>query len=93
LTNARDVDPETALLAAYQTPIEFYGKVVDQHSDPVSGASVMILPFDNACGEATTQIKLTSDEEGRSSWNAARMAGMSLEAGLKAGLANWLKFG
>jgi hypothetical protein len=57
-------NPVLNFIAAYQTPIEFYGKVVDQHGTPVAGASVKILPFDNAFGNSDTQMLLESDSGG-----------------------------
>ena len=57
-------NPVRAFIAAYQTPIEFYGKVVNQHGEAVAGASVKILPFDNAFGNSDTQMLLTSDAGG-----------------------------
>lgn len=57
-------NPMKAFLAAYQTPIEFYGKVVDQHGDAVAAAEIKILPFDNAFGSSDTKMLLTSDAGG-----------------------------
>jgi len=75
----KKTDPVVAWIAAYRTPIEFYGKVVDQYGDPVIGASIMVLPFDNAYGESKTQIKLTSDADGRFSIKGIKGAGMGVE--------------
>lgn len=39
--------PESHFVAAYRTPMEFHGKVVDQQGDPVPGAKVVIRPWEN----------------------------------------------
>jgi len=57
-------NPVARLIAAYKTPIEFYGKVVDQHGAPVVGAAVMLLPFDNMGESSRTKMMLRSDEQG-----------------------------
>ena len=61
----RAIDSIPPWIAAYQKPIEFYGKVVDQHGDAVSGASVTISPFNNSDDESKSRLDLTSDTDGR----------------------------
>ncbi len=55
-----------SFLDAFNTPIELHGKVVDQHGDPVPGASVRLTPVDaphrDSSGSAVTLI---SDAEGK----------------------------
>lgn len=54
------------LKSIYSTPIEFYGRVVNQHGSPVEGAIVRISPFETFMGEdVRTRIVLESDPEGR----------------------------
>ena len=57
--------PESHFVAAYRTPIEFYGKVVDQQGDPVPGAKVAVRPWENPFGESKTVLTLASDTNGR----------------------------
>lgn len=69
--------PFWSLVAIYSTPIEFYGKVVNQHGDPVEGAVVKISPFESFVGEdVQTRIVLESDHEGR--FSAKDLKGKSL---------------
>ncbi len=61
-------NPITAFLASFRTPIEFYGKVVNQHGDPVEGASVTFSLLDNPDEDnedPSTRITLLSDREGK----------------------------
>jgi len=44
-------DPTAALLGAFKTPIELYGKIVDQHGNPVAGATVRLSPVDRPFGD------------------------------------------
>lgn len=68
-----------AFISAFQTPIEFYGKVVDQHGDPVAGASITILPFDNAFGSSDTKMMLVSDASGEFSVKGLKGLAMGVE--------------
>ncbi len=65
-------------LAIWQAPIEFYGKVVDENSNPVEGASVafgwMELPTDDGSRTATTN----SDARGLFSLHGARGPSLSV---------------
>lgn len=61
---AKKHNPVAAMLAAYQTPVELYGKVIDQHGSAVAGASVLLLPFDNMGEDSRSKMTLTSDAKG-----------------------------
>ncbi len=75
-TASRFDGPVIEFVEAYKTPIEFYGKVVDQHGDPVSGAVIKIYPVDNPYGSSGTEIDLISDGDGLFSIN--RTYGLSI---------------
>jgi hypothetical protein len=57
ITNSDTVDPR--ILALWQVPIDFYGKVVDENTNPVEGASITFgwseLPTEEGKRRATTQ--------------------------------------
>jgi len=72
-------DPVADFIAAYQTPIEFYGKVVDQHGDVVAGAAVKILPFDNAFRDTDTMMMLESDKDGKFSVKDIKGLGIGVQ--------------
>lgn len=59
-------DPVRDFIDAYKTPIEFYGKVIDQHGEAVGGASIKILPVNNAFGtsDSSSDFEITSDAKG-----------------------------
>ncbi|MEO5712135.1 MAG: carboxypeptidase-like regulatory domain-containing protein [Luteolibacter sp.] len=61
----KNADPLSRLLNAYQTPIEFYGKIIDQFGDPVAGASIKVFPMDNPTEKSKTELILNSDAEGK----------------------------
>ena len=63
-TIVRNGNALAGFLKVFKTPIEFYGKVVDQHGDPVVGAAVMLLPFDNMGESSRSKMMLRSDEQG-----------------------------
>ncbi len=58
-------NPVGAFLNAYETPIELYGKVVDQHGKPIEGANVTVhahgKPF---CDGSAPVARLTSGADG-----------------------------
>jgi hypothetical protein len=85
---ARPSNPVAAFINAYKTPIEFYGKVVDQHGAPVAGADIKILPFDNAFGESDTMLDLTSDASG--CFSVKGLKGLAI--GVQATKAGYLTF-
>ena len=49
------------MLAAYQIPITFYGKVIDQHRQPVTQANVKFFAYDNPGGNVSTYTRVTND--------------------------------
>lgn len=59
-------DPVKDFIDAYKTPIEFYGKVIDQHGEAVGGASIKILPVNNAFGtsDSNSDFEIASDTMG-----------------------------
>lgn len=60
-------------IGLYQTPIEFYGRVVDQHGDPVPGATVKLFPVDTPSGdESKSKLTLNSDADGKFSVQGLR---------------------
>ncbi len=70
------MDPLTAFKSAFQTPIEFYGKVEDQYGEPVSGATVIFLPIDSAGDSSNTKKTSVSDAEGK--FSVKGLKGLSL---------------
>jgi hypothetical protein len=63
--------PRTAFMAteafirAFRTPIAFFGRVIDQHGDPVSGADVKLSANDNAFGGRPSEYARRTDGDGR----------------------------
>ena len=59
-------NPVKDFIDAYKTPIEFYGKVIDQHGEAVSGALIKILPVNNAFGtsDSSSDFEIASDAKG-----------------------------
>lgn len=74
-------NPMVRFLAAYRTSIEFYGKVVDQHGEPIEGATVTLAPFDNPHEDdedGSQNLTVMSDKEGRFSVNGLRGAALAV---------------
>lgn len=88
----KGVNPVAGYVSAYQTSIEFYGKVVDQHGDPVAGASITIFPFDNAFGRSDTNMMLVSDASGGFSVKGLKGLAMGVET-RKEGYLTYSDFG
>ena len=63
--NLRNADPHKVFMEIYLTPIEFYGKVVDQYGAPVPNANVSLVVFDDPEGESASKMKIASDNGGR----------------------------
>ena len=76
---AKKGNPATDFITAYNTPIELYGKVVDQHGDPVVGATVMLLPFDNVGEESRSKMMLISDGDGKFSIKGLKGLAMGVQ--------------
>jgi len=77
----KSMNPIVRVIESYRTPIEFYGKVVDQNGEPVGGASVKIFPFDQPFGERESKSKmsLTSNANGTFSVNGIKGLAMGVE--------------
>lgn len=57
-------DQQKAFVAAFNTPINFYGRVIDQYGDPVAGADVKLSANDKASGGRPSEISVTTDADG-----------------------------
>jgi hypothetical protein len=77
----KQTTPMSAFLSAFETPISLFGKVVDQHDDPVPGASVKLSPiskpFSDGSGEGPT---LVTDANGNFSIQGLRGFSMGVSA-------------
>ena len=63
---AKAADVLSAFANEFKTPIELYGKVIDQHGDPVPGATVTLTPVDAPTGDASqSKTVLASDAAGK----------------------------
>ena len=63
---AREADPMTAFLKAFDSPITLYGKVVDQHGDPIPAGIVTLQPVDKPFGDqSNSKTTLVSDANGK----------------------------
>jgi hypothetical protein len=51
-------------LAAWQAPIEFYGKVVDENTNPIEGVSVLFQWDESATTDVAKTLTAESDSEG-----------------------------
>ncbi len=59
-------DPTAAFLGAFKTPIELYGKVVNQHGNPVAGATIRLSPVDRPfADQSNSKLTLVSDAAGK----------------------------
>lgn len=56
--------PENFNLALVLTPIEFFGKVVDQNEAPIEGADITLTPTDSLIGSTMNLRHLKSDANG-----------------------------
>jgi len=62
---AKAVDVLSAFANEFKTPIELYGKVIDQHGDQVPGATVTLTPVDAPTGDTSqSETVLASDAAG-----------------------------
>ena len=62
---AKAADPISGFANAFKTHIELYGKVMDQHGDPVPGATVTLSPVDAPFSdESHSTTTLVSDSNG-----------------------------
>lgn len=74
-------DPVRDFINAYKTPIEFYGKVIDQHGEPIGGASIKILPVNNAFGtsDSSSDFEIASDANGLFSVNNLKALSIGIQ--------------
>src|SRR4029450_11399789 len=54
---------QEAFIAAFKTPISFYGRVVDQHGDPVPQADVKLSANDKASGARPSEYTRKTDSD------------------------------
>jgi hypothetical protein len=74
-------DPTAAFLDAFKTPIELYGKIVDQHGNPVAGATVKLSPVDRPFGDqSNSKLTLVSDAAGKFSVKGKQGFAMGVSA-------------
>jgi hypothetical protein len=69
-SSSREAPPTTfqarqkAFTAAFKTPISFYGRVIDQHGDPVPQADVKLSANDKASGGRPSEYTRKTDSDG-----------------------------
>jgi hypothetical protein len=74
-------NPTAAFLSAFKAPIELYGKIVDQHGNPVAGATVKLSPVDRPFGDqSNSKITLISDGDGKFSIKGKQGFAMGVSA-------------
>ncbi len=74
-------DPTAAFLGAFRTPIELYGKIVDQHGKSVAGATVKLSPVDRPFGDqSNSKMTLISDAVGKFSVKGKQGFAMGVSA-------------
>src|SRR2546423_10155652 len=56
---------QEAFIAAFKTPISFYGRVIDQRGDPVPQADVKLSANDKASGGRPSEYTCKTDSDGR----------------------------
>jgi hypothetical protein len=66
-----------SLVAAYSTPIAFYGRVVDETGNPVSGAKIKFGTADNPLGDGSYHYQI-SDQAGRFELRGAQGLGVAV---------------
>lgn len=65
-------------LAAWQAPIEFYGKVIDENSNSLSGAKISFRWVEKPTAEGNRTSSTESDSEGLFSLRGARGPGLTV---------------
>jgi Carboxypeptidase regulatory-like domain len=73
-------DAKQAFLQAFESPIELYGKVVDQHGDPVPSATVKLFPVDTPWEDSKSKMTLISDENGKFAVEGLKGTAMGVQA-------------
>jgi hypothetical protein len=72
----KQLDARRAILRAYESPIEIYGKAIDQFGHPVAGASIKLIPIDRPAEASTSEKNLITDGSGR--FSAIGLIGSSM---------------
>jgi hypothetical protein len=74
-------NPTAAFLGAFKSPIELYGKIVDQHGNPVAGATIRLSPVDRPFGDdSNSAMTLVSDAAGEFSVKGKQGFAMGVRA-------------
>ncbi len=59
------INPWKQFFGAFKTPIDLYGKVIDQHGEPVVGAKVLLTPVDTAFeDQSNSKVTVITDNNG-----------------------------
>ena len=74
----KSMNPMARVIESYRTPIEFYGKVVDQNGEPVGGASVKIFPFDQPFGERESKFKMSLTRNANGTFSVKGINGLAM---------------
>jgi hypothetical protein len=69
---------QRTVIAAMNAPIDFYGRVLDQHGNPVPDADVKLFANDN-WGERSSQYARKTDEDGRFFLEGAKGLALGVE--------------
>jgi hypothetical protein len=72
-------DQQKRFIEAFATPIDFYGRVIDQHGDVVSGADVKIAVNDKPFGGRPSEYSKKTDEIGSFAINGIRGLTLAVE--------------
>jgi hypothetical protein len=75
-----EFDAKQAFLSAFESPIELYGKVVDQHGDAIQGATVNLYPVDTPWEDSKSKMTVSSDVNGKFSVKGLRGTAMGVQA-------------
>jgi hypothetical protein len=74
-------NPTAAFLGAFKSPIELYGKVMNQHGSPVAGATIKLSPVDRPFGDdSNSAMTLVSDAAGEFSVKGKQGFAMGVRA-------------
>jgi hypothetical protein len=74
-------NPTAAFLGAFKSPIELYGKTVNQHGDPVAGVSVRLSLVDQPfADQSNSKMILISDSVGKFTVKGKRGFAMGVSA-------------
>ncbi|HNT34743.1 MAG TPA: hypothetical protein PKH07_07080 [bacterium] len=76
---------ESSRVAAEEEPIEFYGKVIDHHGDPVCGATVLIQVGGASMGKRVQKAQVLTSLDGCFEYHSERASGLRIEEIAKPG--------